>query len=271
MTAITARPPAAEGARQAGIAVARLGKSFAIAGRTVEALRDVSLTVRPGEFVAIVGASGCGKSTLLRVILGLESADRGEVLVDGRPVRGPGLDRGIVFQDHRLLPWLTAEGNVMAALQSARMSRSARREAARAQLALVGLAGFADAYPAQLSGGMAQRVAIARALVARPRILLLDEPLGALDALTRLRLQDELRRLTRQEGMMAILVTHDVDEAVYLGDRVVVMHPSPGRVVATLPVTLGPARDRSAPGFIRLRDRVMQALQPDLLPAAAIL
>jgi ABC-type nitrate/sulfonate/bicarbonate transport system ATPase subunit len=191
-----------------------IDKTFHVAGRPVPALRDVSLAVRDGEFVAIVGASGCGKSTLLRLILGLERADRGEVRIDGQPVRGPGLDRGIVFQEHRLLPWLTAEANVASALRRSGLGSADRRQRVAEYLDLVGLTAFAKAWPAQLSGGMAQRVAIARALVNRPRFLLLDEPLGALDALTRLRLQTELARIVRHGGTTALLVTHDVDEAV---------------------------------------------------------
>jgi ABC-type nitrate/sulfonate/bicarbonate transport system ATPase subunit len=237
-----------------------VGKTFHVAGRTVEALRDVTLSVTAGEFVAIVGASGCGKSTLLRLILGLDTDYEGEIRVDGDRVQSPGLDRGIVFQEHRLLPWLTVEGNVGAALRRSFLPRAERRSRVADQLELVGLGAFARAWPAQLSGGMAQRVAIARALVNRPRFLLLDEPLGALDALTRLRLQGELARIVRAEGTTALLVTHDVDEAVFLADRIVVMQPHPGRVAAVLDVPPGSGHDRSAPGFLRLRDEVLALL-----------
>ncbi len=237
-----------------------IGKTFQVAGKRVEALRDIDLRIAPGEFLSIVGSSGCGKSTLLRLILGLDPHHGGEVRIDGAPVTRPGLDRGIVFQEHRLLPWLTVERNVAIALRKSKLSAVQKRETIRAHLDLVGLADFAAAYPAQLSGGMRQRVAIARALVNRPRFLLLDEPLGALDALTRLRLQDEIRRIVRQEGITAILVTHDVDEAVYLGNHIAVMQPNPGRIAHILPVVLPEARHRSDPAFLRLRDRVLGLL-----------
>lgn len=238
----------------------RVGKSFDVAGRRVEALRDISFSVRTGEFVAIVGASGCGKSTLLRLILGLDTDYQGEVRLDGRRVEQPGLDRGVVFQDHRLLPWLTAEGNVAAALRRSGSAAGDRRRLVAEHLALVGLENFARAWPAQLSGGMSQRVAIARALVNRPRFLLLDEPLGALDALTRLRLQDELARIVRHEGTTALLVTHDVDEAVFLADRIIVLQPDPGRIARIVEVDLEGYRDRSAPAFLRLRDEILDTL-----------
>lgn len=237
-----------------------ISKTFHVAGLTVPALQDVSLKVDEGEFVAFVGASGCGKSTLLRLILGLDTHDSGAIRIDGAPVRGPGLDRGIVFQEHRLLPWLTVEGNVAAALRRSDLPSAERRRRVAGQLEMVGLTAFARAWPSQLSGGMAQRVAIARALVNRPRFLLLDEPLGALDALTRLRLQGEIARIVRGEGTTALLVTHDVDEAVFLADRIVVMQPHPGRIAEVLTVPPGAGQDRSAPAFLRLRDEVLSLL-----------
>jgi sulfonate transport system ATP-binding protein len=244
----------------AALEIDRVGKIFDVAGRRVEALRDISFSVRTGEFVAIVGASGCGKSTLLRLILGLDTDYQGEVRLDGRRVKKPDLNRGIVFQDHRLLPWLTAEGNVAVALRRSGLPKSERRQLVAEHLKLVGLENFAEAWPAQLSGGMSQRVAIARALVNRPRFLLLDEPLGALDALTRLRLQDELARIVRHEGTTALLVTHDVDEAVFLADRIIVLQPDPGRIARIVEVDLDAHRDRSAPAFLRLRDEILGTL-----------
>jgi sulfonate transport system ATP-binding protein len=240
--------------------IAHVSKRFQVAGKPVQALADIDLAVAPGEFVSIVGTSGCGKSTLLRLLVGLESEYEGDIRVDGQRIAGPSLDRAIVFQEPRLFPWLTAEQNVALGLLKSDLSPSEKQRTVREHLDLVSLGGFARAYPGQLSGGMAQRVAIARALVNRPRILLLDEPLGALDALTRGNLQEELLRIVRHERVTAILVTHDVEEAVYLGDRVVVMQPHPGRIVGILPVPFDYPRDRSAPAFVRLRDEVLSLL-----------
>lgn len=227
-------------------------------------LQDINLDVPAGQFVSIVGASGCGKSTLLRLILGLDDDYAGQILLDGKPVRGAGLDRGIVFQDHRLFPWLNVERNIATALRNAPLSKAEKRELVAAHIALVGLQGFEKSYPHQISGGMAQRVAIARGLVNRPRVLLLDEPLGALDALTRSRLQNELQRIWQQEQITMVLVTHDVEEAVFLGDRVVVMQPRPGRIRRIVDVDLPHPRNRSDPRFIRLRDDVLSDfLDPD--------
>jgi sulfonate transport system ATP-binding protein len=240
--------------------IIHVSKQFAVAGEPVQALDDINLSVAPGEFITIVGTSGCGKSTLLRLLVGLESDYDGDIRLDDQRIARPDLDRAIVFQEHRLLPWLTAEANVALGLLKSDLSVAQKRRTVREHLDLVGLAGFAEAYPGQLSGGMAQRVAIARALVNRPRILLLDEPLGALDALTRRRLQGELLRIVRHEGITAILVTHDVDEAVYLGDRIVVMRPHPGRIAGIFPVPLTYPRSRSDAAFVALRDDVLAML-----------
>jgi ABC-type nitrate/sulfonate/bicarbonate transport system ATPase subunit len=179
--------------------IRNVGKRFDVAGQTVAALSDINLSVAPGEFVSIVGASGCGKSTLLRLIVGLERDYHGEILLKGSRLAGPTLDRAIVFQEHRLFPWLRVEDNVALGLLKSTLPADEKRRLVREHLDLVGLGSFAKAYPAQLSGGMSQRVAIARALVNRPDILLLDEPFGALDALTRAYLQAELRRIVRSE------------------------------------------------------------------------
>jgi sulfonate transport system ATP-binding protein len=194
--------------------IVNVSKSFDVDGRRVQALGQINLAVSEGEFLSIVGASGCGKSTLLRLVLGIETEYEGEIRIDGRTVTQPGRDRSIVFQEHRLLPWLTVEANIALALHKSNLTAAAKRDTIREHLALVGLEGFTKAYPAQLSGGMAQRVAIARALVDRPRFLLLDEPLSALDALTRLRLQNEVKRIVEKEGTTDHLETHDVDEAI---------------------------------------------------------
>ncbi|MGF6653045.1 sulfonate transport system ATP-binding protein [Paraburkholderia youngii] len=220
-------------------------------------LDDISLDIQAGEFISVLGASGCGKSTLLRLVAGLDTDYRGDISVDGERVRDTSLERGIVFQDHRLFPWLTASQNILAALRNAPLSPQQKRDAVAEHIGLVGLQGFEHAYPHQLSGGMAQRVAIARGLVNRPRVLLLDEPFGALDALTRARLQNELQRIWESERITMILVTHDVDEAIHLGDRVVTMAPRPGRIKRITHVGLPRPRERSDPRFVRLREQIL--------------
>jgi sulfonate transport system ATP-binding protein len=226
-------------------------------GKALRVLDNIELDIRAGEFISLVGASGCGKSTLLRLMLGLDTAFEGQILLDGTPIRGTGLERGIVFQDHRLFPWLTVRENIAVGLKNAPLTARAKTDAVRQHLELVGLEAFAEAYPAQISGGMAQRVAIARGLVNRPSVLLLDEPFGALDALTRTRLQNELQAIWAQERITMVLVTHDVDEAVFLGDRVIVMQPNPGRIGRVLDVNLPRPRNRSDSAFIALRDDVL--------------
>lgn len=239
-------------------------------GGKLQVLDGIDLHIPAGEFVAVVGASGCGKSTLLRLILGLDAHYDGAITLGGAAVRGTGPERGIVFQDHRLFPWLTVEQNIAVGLRNARYTAAEKRELVKDHIELVGLEGFEHSYPHQISGGMAQRVAIARGLVNRPRVLLLDEPFGALDALTRARLQTELQRIWQKEKITMILVTHDVEEAVFLGDRVVVMQPRPGRIRRIVRVPLAHPRNRSDPAFIRIRDDVLSDfLAPDGAPQAA--
>lgn len=233
------------------------GKQFEVSGQAVPVLDNVSLTIEKGEFIAIVGSSGCGKSTLLRLLVGLDREFDGQILVQGTPITGVGLDRGIVFQEHRLFPWLTVKENVALGLASSHLSREEQYARITHHLDLVGLLHFADAYPHQLSGGMAQRVAIARGLVAKPKILLLDEPFGALDALTRRTMQDELLQIWQEEQITTILVTHDVEEALFLADRVVVMEPRPGRIRRIVPVHLDRPRLRTTPEFARLREQLL--------------
>ncbi|MBB1594449.1 ABC transporter ATP-binding protein [Achromobacter sp. UMC46] len=249
------------------LSIRGVGKRYAGTGdgaQALQVLQDIDLDVPAGRFVSIVGASGCGKSTLLRLILGLDDDYSGQILLDGVPVQGAGLDRGIVFQDHRLFPWLDVERNIAVGLRNAPLSRAEKKELVADHIALVGLQGFEKSFPHQISGGMAQRVAIARGLVNRPRVLLLDEPLGALDALTRSRLQNELQRIWEKEQITMILVTHDVEEAVFLGDRVVVMQPRPGRIRRIVDIDLPHPRNRSDLRFIRLRDDVLgDFLDPD--------
>ena len=243
-----------------GLTLENISKRFASRpGSTtqLQVLDNIQLDIAPGEFISIVGASGCGKSTLLRLILGLDEEYDGRILINGKPIAGTGLLRGIVFQDHRLFPWLNVEQNVAVGLKNSVLSSAEKRDTVREHIELVGLQDFIDAYPHQISGGMAQRVAIARGLVNRPSVLLLDEPLGALDALTRARLQGELQNIWAKEKITMILVTHDVDEAVFLGDRVVVMQPNPGRIRRILDVDLPRPRNRSDSRFIALRDDVL--------------
>lgn len=210
----------------------------------VVALDGVDLTVAENEFVAIVGASGCGKSTLLSLIAGLDDPSSGELSVSGVPVTGPGRDRGVVFQQATLMPWLTVQRNIEFALRGEALSKADRRDRAREFLGLVGLEGFENSFPAQLSGGMQQRVALARSLSYGPDILLMDEPFGALDALTRRTMQDLLLEVWERHRLTVLLVTHDIDEAVLTSDRVVVMSPRPGRVKRELGVPI--ARPRTS-------------------------
>jgi sulfonate transport system ATP-binding protein len=231
-----------------------IGKRFNANGAAIVALAGLDVDVRPGEFLSIIGGSGCGKSTFLRIVAGLERNDSGTVTVDGAPIAGPSVERGIMFQDSRLLPWLTVERNVAFALS--RVPKAEARRRVTEALRLVGLAGFEKAYPHQLSGGMAQRAAIARVLVNKPRVLLLDEPFGALDALTRIQMQQELLRIWEAERSTVILVTHDIDEAVFLGDRVAIMSSRPGTVRRVVEVKLPRPRDRSDGAFAAVRKKI---------------
>jgi sulfonate transport system ATP-binding protein len=248
-------------AQQGDLAIRNLAKEFRVDGAPLKALDGIDLRVGSGEFLTIVGASGCGKSTLLRLIAGLDAGYDGQILQQETPIVGPSLERGIVFQEARLFPWLNVTENIAIGLENSPLDRAARKRAVADHVALVGLGGFERAYPHQLSGGMAQRVAIARGLVNRPAILLLDEPFGALDALTRARLQSELQQIWARERITMILVTHDVDEAVYLGDRVVVMAPRPGRIARIFDVPLDHPRDRSDERLLRLRNQVLSTLE----------
>jgi sulfonate transport system ATP-binding protein len=235
------------------IAIART--TFLGSRGPVTVLHDISLRIDPGEFVCIVGASGCGKTTLLRILAGLETDYEGTVHLDGERITGPDLTRGIVFQEHRLLPWLTVHENVAFGLS--RLSALERRGKVGHYLDVVGLRCFEQAYPHQLSGGMSQRVAIARALAGCPEVLLLDEPFASLDALTRIRMQEELLRIWQTERTTVVLVTHDIEEAVYLADRVVVISSQPGTIKNVLPVDLPRPRERTDHHFSRIRKTVL--------------
>jgi len=257
---------------QAGtLDIKNLYKKYDVKGQSLSVLEDINLQITPGEFVSIVGSSGCGKSTLLRLIIGLEEGYEGAIELDGQRISGTSLARGIVFQEHRLFPWLTVEQNIGVGLLNSGLTEGQRRHAVRDHISLVGLQGFEKAFPYQLSGGMSQRVAIARALVNRPEILLLDEPFGALDALTRAHLQAELKRIWQSEGITMVLVTHDVEEAVFLGDRVVVMEPRPGRIRKIIPVELSHPRERNSLAFTQLKESVLSEFSTDISEDATVL
>jgi NitT/TauT family transport system ATP-binding protein len=236
-----------------------LGKSYG----AVEALRGAELTVARGEFVCLLGASGCGKSTLLRIIAGFETPTTGLVSVRGQRVDGPGPSRGMVFQDYGLFPWLTVRENVGFGPRARGMARAEVARIADRFIAMVGLQRFAGSYPHQLSGGMKQRVAIARVLANDAELVLMDEPFGALDAMTRERLQDELLGVWEAQGLTVMFVTHSVEEAILLADRVVVLSPGPGRIVAEEIVDLARPRDVASPEFNAVRRRLAGMLHSD--------
>ena len=240
------------------VAIRDLSKSFAINGRPLTVLKGLNLDIRAGECLVIVGASGSGKTTLLRVLAGLEIADSGRVLIDGAPVQGVGTERAVIFQEPRLLPWLTVLGNVAFGLEVRGETRAAAENRAHDCIRLVGLGEFADAYPRQLSGGMAQRVGIARALTVQPEILLLDEPLGALDAMTKITMQEELARIWSEENVTMIMVTHDLEEAIYLADRVLILPKEKGRAARLIDIDLSRPRDRSESRFVRYREELLR-------------
>ncbi|WP_225590314.1 ABC transporter ATP-binding protein [Achromobacter sp. ACM02] len=225
-------------------------------GQHVAALVNIDLVFPEGSITCVVGTSGCGKSTLLRILAGLDGDHGGSVTLGAQTFSGPSLQRGVVFQDHRLLPWMTIAENVALGLH--RKTAQRRREIVDQKLELVGLLAFRDTYPAQLSGGMAQRVAIARALAHEPRVLLLDEPFGALDTITRLQMQDELLRIREKERVTTVLITHDIEEAVYLGDRIAVLSSRPGTVRAVVDVELHHPRKRTSASFAALRQSLYE-------------
>lgn len=240
--------------RAEDLRISSVSKSFESKSGTVQALKNIDIDIPAGSFLVIVGSSGCGKSTLLRIIAGLERQFEGKVTLGGRPISRPGLDRGVVFQEHRLLPWLTVEQNIRFGLS--RLPEAEKAARTQRQLELVGLTSFAKAHPHQLSGGMAQRVAIARALANQPEILLLDEPFGALDALTKIQMQNEILRIWQAERTTMVLVTHDIDEAIFLADQILVLSSRPGQVKSLHPVSLSRPRDRSSPDFMALRKTI---------------
>lgn len=246
------------------VRIQHLNKFYQNNEQKLQVLDNINLNIQAGEFISLVGSSGCGKSTLLRLLVGLERQFEGQIQVDQQDVLGTSLQRGIVFQDHRLFPWLSVAENIRVALHQSQLSRRQEDELIDEHLALVKLTAFKHAYPTQLSGGMNQRVAIARSLVNRPQILLLDEPFGALDALTRHHLQDELQQIWQSEKITMIMVTHDVEEAVYLGDRVVVMQPHPGRIKRIVSVPVARPRHREDLRLINIKNDILQDFKDPL-------
>lgn len=235
------------------VEIEHLTKRFVTKDKTVTALKDINLQIAKGSFTSIIGSSGCGKSTLLRIIGGLENNFEGTVKVAGKEVKGASRKKGFIFQDHRLLPWMTVKQNIQFSLPS---SEKHNTKLIEDNLNLVGLKGFENALPRQLSGGMAQRVAIARALANKPEILLLDEPFGALDAITKIHMQEEMLRIWKKEQITMIIVTHDIDEAIYLGQKVIVMSPRPGQIKRIQDIDLGSPRMRTGPLFSEAKNLI---------------
>jgi ABC-type nitrate/sulfonate/bicarbonate transport system ATPase subunit len=239
--------------------VARRAKEDDRTNQRTLALEGVSFSVAAGEFVSIIGPSACGKSTLLRLIAGLDFPSSGELRVGREVISGANAERGLVFQDPNLFPWLTVRRNIRSGLVALGVARERNQEVDEF-IRLVGLEGFADVYPHHLSGGMAQRVALARALITHPKVLLLDEPLGALDAFTRMQMQDEVLRMWQARLTTMLLVTHDIDEAIYMSDRIFIMTPRPGRIDRIISLDMERPRDRSHQDFLRLRSEILQLL-----------
>lgn len=238
-----------------------VSKSFAKVEKDeiTHALSNISLEMKSGEFISLVGTSGCGKSTILRLIAGLITPTVGTLSVNDKEITEPAPDRGMVFQRPTLFPWLTVEKNIGFSLKMQHKLKGNEQRVER-MLDLIGLKNFKDDYPGQLSGGMAQRVALVRTLINEPPILLLDEPLGALDAFTRMNMQDEILSAWKGRNQLAVMVTHDVDEAIYMGTRVIVMEPSPGRIKADIPIKLDYPRNRSSSQFIEYRNQILEML-----------
>ena len=242
------------------IEIERLLKSFPQNdGTEMLVLDHVDLRFEPGEFISLIGPSGCGKSTLLRLIAGLAQPDGGRVALDGKTVSEPGYERGLVFQDPTLFPWMTIYENIAYGLRARKVYKQEKHNIPE-YFRLVGLEGFEKAYPHHLSGGMAQRAALARTLVNRPKVLLLDEPLGALDAFTRMNMQDEIMKIWRQQRMTTVMVTHDVDEAVFMAGRIVVMSARPAKIESVIKVEIGRPRRRDDPEFLDLRAKILRIL-----------
>lgn len=245
-----------------------VGKIFKTKSGETTALERTSFTIEDGEFVTILGPSGCGKSTVLRIVAGLEEATSGKVLLDGQPVEGPGPDRGMVFQSYTLYPWLTVKENITFGLKLKGASQKERNDLARHYLQLIGLEGFENHYPVQLSGGMKQRVAIARALANDPKVLLMDEPFGALDAQTRNIMQEVLLKAWEESKKTILFITHDVDESIFLADSVYVMTARPGRLKKKVPIDLARPRDfsvKGTPEFATYKEELLGLIREESL------
>ena len=242
-----------------------VSRNYSQNGQTFCALQQVNLRISRGEFICLLGPSGCGKSTLLNILAGFDKVSEGSITIGGTPVTKPSVKHVTIFQNYGLLPWRTVEKNVELGLESLSVPAAKRQEIAQKYLELVGLKEFSQSHPAELSGGMQQRVAIARALAVDPEIIFMDEPFAALDALTRMKLQDEISAINRSQHKTIIFVTHDIDEAVVLADRIVIMTPNPGRIKTIIPVDLHGQRDRTSPDFLRIRDHVFAefSLKPE--------
>ncbi|AEF95907.1 ABC transporter ATP-binding protein [Methanotorris igneus] len=242
-------------------------KKYITEKKEILAVDNVSLSVEENEFISIVGPSGCGKSTLLRIIAGLEKPTSGKVLLDGKEVKEPSAERGMVFQQYTLMPWRTVLKNVTFGLEIKKIPKEEQIKIAKKFIKMVGLEGFEDAYPYQLSGGMQQRVAIARTLANDPEIVLMDEPFGALDTQTRAILQNELLKIWQKEKKTVLFVTHSVDEAVYLSDRIVVMTARPGKIKKIIPIELKRPRDRTSIEFLEYKKKIVDELKDEVLKA----
>lgn len=251
----------------ATLTINHLQKSFTFDKNQREILTDVNLSIKDNEFVSVVGASGCGKSTLLSIIAGLEPYNSGEVLVDDTPIYAPGLDRGVVFQSYTLLPWLTAQQNIEFALKAAGYTKNESIKIAKDHLDLVNLSAFANVYPNQLSGGMKQRVALARAISYRPKILLMDEPFGALDAITRNQMQSLLMKIWEQHRLTVLFITHDVEEAIYLSDRIILLSVKQKGIKSIFEVNQPRPRDKNtiiSEDFRTLQSQILDQINSDI-------
>ncbi len=242
-----------------------VSKQFIADGKEMVALQDIDLQIEDNEFICFIGPSGCGKTTLLRIVAGLEEATDGTVTLDGDPIKGPGPERGMVFQEYSLFPWRTVIDNTVFGLELKGIPSAERLAQGRQYLKMVGLERFETRYPHELSGGMKQRVAIARALVNRPKALLMDEPFGALDAQTRNIMQSELLRIWQEERKTVVFVTHSVDEAIYLADRIVIMSARPGRIKDIIEIPLSRPRNRTSSAVNVIRDRILCDLRSEIV------